>query len=61
MTTQAIVVMLCGYAVALAAVIYFTRATMRRVMGALAGGAARFDGGRRDRARGIRRVVADTI
>jgi hypothetical protein len=39
MTTQVIVVMSCGYAVALAAVIYFTRATTRRVMGVLAGGA----------------------
>jgi hypothetical protein len=40
MTTKEIVLMSCAYAVVLAAVIYFTRATMRRVAGALAGGAA---------------------
>jgi hypothetical protein len=40
MTTKEIVLMSCAYAVVLAAVIYFTRATMRRVVGALAGGAA---------------------
>ena len=40
MTTLQILVMTCAYAIALAAVIYFTRATSRRVAGALAGGAA---------------------
>jgi hypothetical protein len=40
MTTLQITAMTCGYAVALAAAIYFTRATSRRVVGALAGGAA---------------------
>ena len=40
MTTLQIIVMSCAYAVVLAAVIYFTRATSRRVAGALAGGAA---------------------
>ena len=35
-----IIVTTCVYAVALAAVIYFTRAPSRRVLGALAGGAA---------------------
>jgi hypothetical protein len=40
MTTQQIIAMTCAYSVALAAAIYFTRATSRRVMGALAGGAA---------------------
>jgi hypothetical protein len=40
MTTLQIALMICGYALALAAVIYFTRATSRRVAGALAGGAA---------------------
>ena len=40
MTTRQIVVMTCGYAGVLVAVIYFTRATSRRVFGALAGGAA---------------------
>ncbi len=39
MTTLQIALMTCGYAVALAAVIYFTRATSRRLAGALAGGA----------------------
>jgi Kef-type K+ transport system membrane component KefB len=39
MTTQQIIVMSCAYAVALTAVIYFTRAPLRRVVGALAGGA----------------------
>jgi len=39
MTTLQIAVMTCGYALALVAVIYFTRATSRRVAGALAGGA----------------------
>ena len=40
MTTVQIIVMTSAYAIALAAVIYFTRAPSRRVMGALAGGAA---------------------
>ena len=40
MTTRQIIVMSCAYAIVLAAVIYFTRATSRRVAGALAGGAA---------------------
>lgn len=40
MTTAQIVAMTVAYAVALAATIYFTRATFPRVMGALAGGAA---------------------
>jgi hypothetical protein len=39
MTTQQIVLWTSGYLVALVAVIYFTRATTRRVVGALAGGA----------------------
>jgi Kef-type K+ transport system membrane component KefB len=39
MTTLQITVMTCAYALALAAVIYFTRATLPRVAGALAGGA----------------------
>ncbi len=40
MTALQIAVMTCAYAVALAAVIYFTRASSRRIAGALAGGAA---------------------
>ena len=40
MTTQQIIIVTCAYMVALVAVIYFTRATSRRVVGALAGGAA---------------------
>lgn len=40
MTAQQIIVMTCAYSVALVAAIYFTRATSRRVVGALAGGAA---------------------
>jgi hypothetical protein len=40
MTTLQVIVMTCAYVVALAAVIYFTRAPSRRVVGALAGGAA---------------------
>lgn len=40
MTTLQIIVMTCAYSVALVAAIYFTRAPWRRVMGALAGGAA---------------------
>lgn len=39
MTTLQIVLMTCAYSVALIATVYFTRATSRRVMGALAGGA----------------------
>jgi hypothetical protein len=39
MTTLQIALMTFGYAVALAAAVYFTRATSRRVVGALAGGA----------------------
>jgi hypothetical protein len=40
MTTLQIIVMTCAYAVALTAAIYFTRAPSRRVVGAVAGGAA---------------------
>ena len=40
MTTQQIILFACAYLIALGAVIYFTRATARRVMGAVAGGAA---------------------
>ena len=40
MTTQQIILFACGYLVELVAVIYFTRATTRRVIGAMAGGAA---------------------
>jgi hypothetical protein len=40
MTTQQLILVSGAYLVALAAVVYFTRATARRVMGALAGGAA---------------------
>jgi hypothetical protein len=40
MTTLQIIVVTCAYAVALAVAVYFTRATPRRVVGALAGGAA---------------------
>jgi hypothetical protein len=40
MTTQQILLWACAYLVELVAVIYFTRATMRRIMGAVAGGAA---------------------
>lgn len=40
MTTQQIIVVTCAYLVALVAVVYFTRATSRRVAGAFAGGAA---------------------
>jgi hypothetical protein len=40
MTTRQIIIVTCAYVVALVAVIYFTRATSRRVVGALAGGAA---------------------
>jgi hypothetical protein len=40
MTTQVIILFACAYLVEFVAVIYLTRATTRRVMGALAGGAA---------------------
>ena len=40
MTTTQLILYTCGYLIALGAVIYFTRATARRVMGALVGGAA---------------------
>ena len=40
MTTQQIILITCLYFVALLIVIYFTRATARRIVGALAGGAA---------------------
>jgi hypothetical protein len=39
MTTNQLIFVTCAYMVALVAVIYFTRATSRRVVGALAGGA----------------------
>jgi hypothetical protein len=39
MTAQQIILMTCAYLVALVVVVYFTRATTRRVIGALAGGA----------------------
>ena len=38
MTTQQIILWTCAYAVALVAAVYFTRATSRRVIGALTGG-----------------------
>lgn len=40
MTTQQIILWTCAYLIELGAVIYFTRATLRRVMAALVGGAA---------------------
>ena len=40
MTRQHIILWSCAYLVELVAVVYFTRATARRVMGALVGGAA---------------------
>jgi hypothetical protein len=40
MTTQQIILWSCAYLVELGAVVYFTRATARRVMGALVGGVA---------------------
>ena len=40
MTTRQLIFVTCAYMVELVAVVYFTRATSRRVMGALAGGAA---------------------
>jgi hypothetical protein len=39
-TTRQIILWACGYLIELVAVVYFTRATVRRVMGALAGGVA---------------------
>lgn len=40
MTTRQIILWACAYLVELVAVVYFTRATARRVVGALAGGVA---------------------
>ena len=40
MTTQQLILIIFAYSVALVAVVYFTRATSRRVLGALVGGAA---------------------
>lgn len=40
MTTLQIILFTCGYLVALAAAVYFTRPSPRRALGALAGGAA---------------------
>ena len=40
MTTRELIIVTCAYLVALVAVVYFTRATSRRVVGALGGGAA---------------------
>ena len=40
MTIRQIIIVTCGYLVALVVVVYFTRATSRRIAGALAGGAA---------------------
>jgi hypothetical protein len=40
MTTRQLIVVICAYAVELLAVVYFTRATARRIVGAFAGGAA---------------------
>src|SRR5438132_9133924 len=40
MTTQQIILISCLYLVELVVVVYFTRATSRRILGALAGGAA---------------------
>ena len=39
MTTQQLIIVTCAYLVALVVVVYFTRATSRRIVGALAGGA----------------------
>jgi hypothetical protein len=39
MTKQQLIIVTCAYSVALVAAVYFTRATSRRVLGALAGGA----------------------
>ena len=40
MTIRQIIIFTCAYMVALVVVVYFTRATSRRIAGALAGGAA---------------------
>jgi hypothetical protein len=40
MTTRQLIVVTCAYLVELVAVVYFTRATSHRIVGALAGGAA---------------------
>jgi hypothetical protein len=40
MTTRQLIFVICAYLVELVAVVYFTRPTSRRVVGALAGGAA---------------------
>src|SRR6266480_3276279 len=40
MTTAELIIVSCAYLVALIVVVYFTRATSRRLVGALAGGAA---------------------
>jgi hypothetical protein len=40
MTTKQIILWSCAYLIELVAVVYFTRATARRVIGALVGGAA---------------------
>ena len=39
MTTQQLIVVTCAYMIELVAVVYFTRATSRRIVGSLAGGA----------------------
>jgi hypothetical protein len=40
MTTRQLIFVTCAYLVELIAVVYFTRATLRRILGAFAGGAA---------------------
>jgi hypothetical protein len=40
MTTNQLMIVICAYLVELVAVVYFTRATVRRIVGAFAGGAA---------------------
>jgi hypothetical protein len=40
LTTRQLIIVTCAYLVELVVVVYFTRATLRRVLGALAGGAA---------------------
>jgi hypothetical protein len=40
MTTRELIIVICAYLVELIAVVYFTRPTSRRVLGAFAGGAA---------------------
>jgi hypothetical protein len=40
MTTQQVIIFTCAYLVELGAVIYFTRATALRIIGAVVGGAA---------------------